>query len=210
MRAQAPVGQTFPFPGPFPAGTTITFSIQPGRGGTGRVRIQGAFPNWTIEFEDSRDNDFNDIILTVTATGCQLFPTPPADPLLTNPAVQQALKDLWNNSNTTDPNPANRTEQGGWIIERNGVIEMIPFGGNANPGPCGANSPAGEMQSIQAMPGVKIIAFVHTHPQTHGAAAPTDGSCKGNRLPNKTFGDNPSAADEAVIAPPVVRDPNCN
>ena len=33
-----------------------------------------------------------------------------------------------------------------------------------------------------------------------GTAVPTDGSCNGNRLPGRTFGDNPSYADERVMS----------
>ena len=31
------------------------------------IRVNGAFPQWTINFEDGYDEDFNDIVLMVTA-----------------------------------------------------------------------------------------------------------------------------------------------
>ena len=32
------------------------------------LRVTGAYPSWTVSFEDGYDTDFNDIVLTVTAT----------------------------------------------------------------------------------------------------------------------------------------------
>ncbi len=193
---QAAFPQTWRFDGPFPAGTVIAFLFRPGTRHPGAIRVSGGFPVWTLSFEDSTDDDFNDLVFTVTAE-CPFFPTPPADPLLADQAVQRGLQDLWDNSNPNDPNQANRFEQGGWIVERNGQREVIPFGGD--PQPCRSESPRGELQAIQAS-GATILGFAHTHPHTFGTAVPTDGSCNGNRLPGRTFGDGPSYADERVMS----------
>jgi hypothetical protein len=41
--------------------TSDQFASPPG------IRVTGAYPEWTINFEDGFDSDFNDLILTVTA-----------------------------------------------------------------------------------------------------------------------------------------------
>jgi PKD repeat protein len=63
------LGKELVFPGPFPAGTQISAEvIAPLLKNPPRLRVSGAFPTWTLVFEDGFDTDFNDLELTLTAT----------------------------------------------------------------------------------------------------------------------------------------------
>ena len=55
--------------GPFTAGASITAEItSPQLPGTPQVQITGAYPTWTIRFDDGGpDADFDDLVVTVTA-----------------------------------------------------------------------------------------------------------------------------------------------
>ncbi len=68
----AAVGTKWTFDGPYAAGTQLNFTIiSKVINGTPALRATGAYPTWTITFEDGADSDFNDIVLTV-----QGFPAP--------------------------------------------------------------------------------------------------------------------------------------
>jgi len=63
------VGEEWNYPTIYPTGTEIglevmsdQFANPPG------LRVSGTYPSWTVSFEDGYDTDFNDIVLTVTAT----------------------------------------------------------------------------------------------------------------------------------------------
>lgn len=63
------VGETWNFDGPFAAGTVLDFRINSfGFANPPSLLATGTYPNWTLTFEDGGDQDFNDIILRVTAT----------------------------------------------------------------------------------------------------------------------------------------------
>jgi hypothetical protein len=54
--------------GPYPAGTEISAEIvAPLLVNAPRLRVTGSYPEWTLEFEDGADADFNDLVLKVTA-----------------------------------------------------------------------------------------------------------------------------------------------
>jgi len=54
--------------GPYPAGTEISAEIvAPLLVNAPRLRVTGSYPQWTLEFEDGADTDFNDLVMTVTA-----------------------------------------------------------------------------------------------------------------------------------------------
>lgn len=54
---------------PLAAGTQIGISIQsPQLTNPPALRVEGAYPTWTVNFEDGADSDFNDLVLTVQAT----------------------------------------------------------------------------------------------------------------------------------------------
>jgi chitodextrinase len=54
--------------GPFPANTEISAEIvAPLLVHPPSLRVTGSYPEWTLEFEDGADNDFNDLVMTVTA-----------------------------------------------------------------------------------------------------------------------------------------------
>ncbi len=54
--------------GPFPAGTEIAAEvIAPLLANPPALRVAGAYPEWTLSYEDGVDTDFDDLIMTVTA-----------------------------------------------------------------------------------------------------------------------------------------------
>ena len=62
------VGTEWDYPTIYPAGTDISlevlsdqFANPPG------LSVTGAYPNWTVSFEDGYDTDFNDIVMNVEA-----------------------------------------------------------------------------------------------------------------------------------------------
>jgi PKD repeat protein len=55
-------------PGPYPAGTEISAEvIAPFLANPPQLRVSGSYPEWTLTYEDGQDQDFNDLVLTVTA-----------------------------------------------------------------------------------------------------------------------------------------------
>ena len=62
------VGQTIRHEGPFPAGTEIAAEvIAPLLANPPALRVTGSYPQWTLNYEDGVDTDFNDLVMTVTA-----------------------------------------------------------------------------------------------------------------------------------------------
>ena len=62
-------GKEWEFEGPFAAGTQLNFRIESfQQPNPPRFLASGAYPTWTLTFEDGFDTDFNDIVLQVTAT----------------------------------------------------------------------------------------------------------------------------------------------
>lgn len=62
-------GKTWTYAGPYPAGTLISFQITSAQlPNPAALRASGTFPNWTLDFEDGGDTDFNDMVLQVSAT----------------------------------------------------------------------------------------------------------------------------------------------
>ncbi len=54
--------------GPYPAGTEIGAEvIAPRLKNAPRLKVTGQYPAWTLEFEDGGDQDFNDLVMTLTA-----------------------------------------------------------------------------------------------------------------------------------------------
>jgi PKD repeat protein len=61
-------GKQIYFAGPFPAGTDIGAEvIAPLLANPPALRVSGAYPEWTLHYEDGADADFDDLIMTVTA-----------------------------------------------------------------------------------------------------------------------------------------------
>jgi PKD repeat protein len=61
-------GKELSFAGPFPAGTDISAEvIAPLLANPPALRVTGAYPEWTLNYEDGADTDFDDLIMTVTA-----------------------------------------------------------------------------------------------------------------------------------------------
>ena len=54
--------------GPYPAGTEIAAEvIAPLLASPPQLRVSGSYPEWTLTYEDGADQDFDDMVLTVTA-----------------------------------------------------------------------------------------------------------------------------------------------
>ena len=62
------VGKEIHFAGPFPVGTDINAEvIAPLLANPPALQVTGAYPEWTLHYEDGVDTDFDDLIMTVTA-----------------------------------------------------------------------------------------------------------------------------------------------
>lgn len=60
------VGTEWVFPGPYAPGTPISLEVESAASrGTPGLLVEGTYPNWTINFEDGSDTDFNDLHLQV-------------------------------------------------------------------------------------------------------------------------------------------------
>jgi PKD repeat protein len=54
--------------GPYPAGTEIGAEVvAPLLANAPRLKVTGNYPEWVLEFEDGGDQDFNDLVMTLTA-----------------------------------------------------------------------------------------------------------------------------------------------
>ncbi len=62
------IGKKWTFSGPYPAGTVIDIAIvSVPLPNPAALRATGSYPQWTLNFEDGGDSDFDDVVLTVTA-----------------------------------------------------------------------------------------------------------------------------------------------
>lgn len=66
---QEPVGTVWDYSTPvYPAGTEINIEIDSDQfASPPSLRVTGAYPTWSVNFEDGYDTDFNDVVLTVEA-----------------------------------------------------------------------------------------------------------------------------------------------
>jgi PKD repeat protein len=61
-------GKQLVFAGPFAAGTEIGAEVvAPLLANPPQLRVSGEYPEWTLSYEDGADEDFNDMLLTLTA-----------------------------------------------------------------------------------------------------------------------------------------------
>src|SRR5919112_4047150 len=61
-------GKQLVFAAAFPAGTEISAEmVAPVLDNPPRLRVSGSYPEWTLTYEDGMDQDFNDMVLTLTA-----------------------------------------------------------------------------------------------------------------------------------------------
>lgn len=70
---QVPEDTVWSFPNAYDADESIVLDFESGAG-SGQIRIEGMFPDWTASFEDGADNDFNDFILSVVAFPSDTLP----------------------------------------------------------------------------------------------------------------------------------------
>lgn len=92
----------------------------------------------------------------VWENGCP--PGTPNDPLLSSPAVQEGLREMWNLSNVEAPNIVDRHEWGAWITHdaTTGEYDLEPW-------PEGEHIPCQLAFSGLELP-ANAVAWVHTHP----------------------------------------------
>ena len=61
-------GKQLVFAAAFPAGTEISAEmVAPVLNNPPQLRVSGSYPEWTLTYEDGMDQDFNDMVLTLTA-----------------------------------------------------------------------------------------------------------------------------------------------
>lgn len=61
-------GKQLVFAAPFPAGTEINAEVvAPQLANPPQLRVSGNYPEWVLTYEDGVDQDFNDLVLTLTA-----------------------------------------------------------------------------------------------------------------------------------------------
>jgi hypothetical protein len=62
------VGKQLVFAAAFPAGTEISAEVvAPVLNDPPRLRVSGSYPEWVLTYEDGVDEDFNDLVMTLTA-----------------------------------------------------------------------------------------------------------------------------------------------
>lgn len=197
---QEPIGRTWSFPGPYVIGTKISLQFISGVDhAKGAMFLTGAYPDWTIAFEDGFDADNNDFFLSITAVRdtCQVFANPAqvTDAVLLDPTFQMYLKNYWIR---TGPNAAGGgVEYGGYLADNGGIKEFIDFTGNASPVPCQVNDALGHIQQVMASN--NVVGMFHTHPYTPGAPITPNGSCLGIKVPGMFHGDGASDVDAELV-----------
>jgi hypothetical protein len=91
-------------------------------------------------------------------TACQT-----GDPVIESQAIQSVLHDLWQRSNPAAAAHSQRVEQGGWIVTDGvGAFQFSEFPASWSRTPCGIAFPA------SFTPPSGVVAWVHTHPYSHG------------------------------------------
>jgi PKD repeat protein len=61
-------GKQLVFAAAFPAGTEINAEVvAPQLTNAPQLRVTGSYPEWTLTYEDGADQDFNDLVMTLTA-----------------------------------------------------------------------------------------------------------------------------------------------
>ncbi len=64
-----PVGSVWRFDGPYEPGAKVDFAVDAAPlPNPAELRVTGAWPTWTVTFEDGGDADYDDVIIEVKAT----------------------------------------------------------------------------------------------------------------------------------------------
>ena len=64
-----PVGTVWRFDGPYDPGAKVDFTVQAAPlPRAAELRVSGAYPHWSVIFEDGGDADYDDVIIEVKAT----------------------------------------------------------------------------------------------------------------------------------------------
>jgi len=62
------IGKQIVFAAAFPAGTEISAEVvAPRLANPPQLQVTGSYPEWTLTYEDGADQDFNDLVMTLTA-----------------------------------------------------------------------------------------------------------------------------------------------
>jgi hypothetical protein len=141
------------------------------------------------------------ITSAVVRFGCDFFNRPPSDTILANTNIQVGLRELWRNSNPEDTNPANRKEQGGWIVRRkDGSLHVEPMAQNSSPTVCQTKLDGAEALAI-VQRGDSVLGYVHTHPHDPGKRPPANCTARNARQRGARYGDGPSPPDYIPLLP---------
>lgn len=182
--------------GPAVAGGTINFDLR-SQYGTGRYRVEGVHPSYTVRFDDAfGDGDFDDIVLWVRCTSdCDLLDRPSRDTILDNPVVQSGLKDIWELSDPENPTMFSRQERGMWIVQnlQDGSLTWVLFDNTSNYA-CGLNVPMDQMTRLNESGTQRVVGLAHTHPHEPGTYR-NPGHCTVYQHNEITIQDGPSGAD---------------
>lgn len=175
--------------GPAPGDGNLGFILPLGLAGTGVVRVEGSRPSFTVRMDDGIiDFDFDDVVLSVElregVAGCDFFAGQVDDPLLAADQIQRAFFRLFEES---APEDGSRFERGGYIVERDGVLELVPAASNDDPRVCSS-----DFRSADVPADATLRAHVHTHPRAPGEAVPDVTSCPNGEL---HFGDGLGVPD---------------
>jgi hypothetical protein len=183
------------YDGPYPDGTTVTFSFWSGyTGSPGAIRVTGSHPTWLVECEDGFDNDFNDVVFRVTAVTAACST---GDGLLDDPGVRLQLQEQINLSGAFDNAPEDRRERGGYMYRAADGSVALRARDDPDATPC-SMSPGGP----QPQPGEEVIGVWHTHPFRHRESLPANcGRTAGAVYDNRSRGGG-SAADWELIQTP--------
>ena len=154
--------------GPATQSGAMIFEIQ-GSYGRGRYRVEGTHPSYIVRFDDGwGDGDFDDVVLWVRCTSsCDLLRRPSGDALIDHPLVQSGLKDIWEFSDSGNPDMFTRHETGMWIVENgDGTLtwELFESGSGDR---CRLDVPVDQMTRINES-GRRVVGVAHTHPHDAG------------------------------------------
>ncbi|HEX8212222.1 MAG TPA: hypothetical protein VF584_18745 [Longimicrobium sp.] len=139
-----------------------------GFSGNGKFMVEGTYPRFTVKFEDSGDDDYNDAVISVQIVTGQ------CDPLLQDSAFRGPLELAVQRTGWSLP-LAQRTEYGGWMtVNPEGEREFVEFAYTSQ-GPCHAVGQPGQLASLLNT-GYTILGTIHTHP-TDGSRLPDPGNC---------------------------------
>ena len=128
----------------------------------------------------------------VWARDCEMFATPPSDPFLLDPVVQNTLEDLAKRSRYSGP-LMDRREYGGYFVDNGGQVEFHEYR-YVTGQPTLCSSDHMDDRLTYSTGGLILIAEIHTHPSAGNATINnTGGICpRRPRISDYRLNDGPS------------------